>query len=267
MKIKTLFVSIMVMCLAFCTTSMANNGEDFSAEIVGTSGLSAKEIIQKSDAKLRGVSSSRAEMTMTIVRPSWKREMKLKSWSKGQQFSLILVTAPARDKGVSFLKRSKEIWNWQPTIERTIKMPTSMMGQSWMGSDLKNDDLVDQTSIVDDFNHKLLGMETIEGRECYKIELIPHEDSAVVWGKIISWVDKKDFIDMKSEFYDEDDYLVQTMMASNAKKMGGKTIATTLTVIPADEEGHKTVMTYNSIEFDQPIKESFFSIQNMKRVR
>ena len=258
MKIKVLFLTLMIIGVTLATTSIANNPQPLP---------DAKEIIRKSDAKLRGVKSSKAVMTMTIVRPTWKREMKLKSWSKGQEFSLILVTSPARDKGVSFLKRSKEIWNWQPTIERTIKMPTSMMGQSWMGSDLKNDDLVDQVSVVDDFSHRLLGTETVSGRECYKIELIPNEDAAVVWGKIISWVDKTEYIDMKSEFYDEDEYLVQTMIGSDIKQMGGKTIATTLTVIPADEEGHKTVMTYNSIVFDQPMKESFFSIQNMKRIR
>lgn len=255
---KLFFLSLLIIGATLITDSNANTPLSMP---------DAKEIIRKSDAKLKGVKSSQSVMTMTIVRPTWKREMKLKSWSKGQDFSLILITAPARDKGVSFLKRSKEIWNWQPTIERTIKMPTSMMNQSWMGSDLKNDDLVDQTSLVDDFSHKLLGTETIGGRECYKIELIPNEDAAVVWGKIISWVDKKEYIDMKSEFYDEDGYLVQTMLASDVKEMGGKTIATTLTVLPADEEGHQTIMTYNSIVFDQPIKESFFSIQNMKRVR
>ncbi|HMR42336.1 MAG TPA: outer membrane lipoprotein-sorting protein, partial [Saprospiraceae bacterium] len=101
----------------------------------------AREIVRKADEKAKGL-TSQGEMKMTIVRPSWKREMTLKSWGKGDELALILVTAPSRDKGTAFLKRGNEIWNWQPSIDRTVKMPPSMMAQSWMGSDFTNDDLV-----------------------------------------------------------------------------------------------------------------------------
>lgn len=228
--------------------------------------LSAKEIIEKADQKLKGKTSI-ADLKMTIVRPDWTREMQLKSWSKGDDFSLILVTAPARDKGTAFLKREQEIWNWQPTIDRVIKLPPSMMMQSWLGSDFTNDDLVKQSSIVTDYAHKLLGAETIEGRECYKLELIPKEDAAVVWGKVLCWIDKAEFMQMKTEFYDEDGYLVNTMLGKNVKELGGKILPSILEVIPADEEGHKTVVEYVSMKFDEPMKEAFFSVQNMKRVR
>src|SRR5690606_1606609 len=98
-------------------------------------------------------------------------------WGKGDELALILVTAPARDKGTAFLKRGNEIWNWQPSIDRTVKMPPSMMAQSWMGSDFTNDDLVKHSSVVNDFDHTLLGSETIEGRACHKIEMIPKESA------------------------------------------------------------------------------------------
>ncbi len=229
--------------------------------------LSAKEIIAKADEVLKGTTSSEAEMSMTVVRPDWQREVTMKSWSKGDDYSLILITGPARDKGTAFLKREKEMWNWQPTIERVVKMPPSMMGQSWMGSDVTNDDLVRQSSTVNDFSHKILGEEELEGRNCWIIELIPHEDAVVVWGKIKTWVDQEDFLQLKTEFYDEDEYLVNTMTASNIKEVGGKTLATKMEIIPAEDEGNKTVLEYKQIVFDQPIKESFFSLQNMKRIR
>jgi outer membrane lipoprotein-sorting protein len=191
----------------------------------------------------------------------------MKSWSKGNDYSLTLVTAPARDKGTAFLKRDQEIWNWQPTIDRVIKMPPSMMMQSWMGSDLKNDDLVRESSIVEDYSHRLLGEESVEGLTCYKIELIPQEDAPVVWGKVISWIDKSDFMQLKTEFYDEDDYLVNTIYGKAVKTMDGKKLPSVMEVVPAEEEGHKTILEYVSLEFDDPIPTSFFSIQNMKRVR
>lgn len=228
--------------------------------------LTAKEIITKADEKVRG-KTSQGTMKMTIIRPSWTREMTLKSWSKGTEYSLILVTAPARDKGTGFLKREKEIWNWQPTIDRVIKLPPSMMMQSWLGSDFTNDDLVRESSIIEDYTHRLLGMEKIDGRDSYKIELIPKEDAPVVWGKLLVWIDKTDFIQMKTEFYDEDGYLVNTMLGKNIKMMDGRMMASLLEVVPEEEEGHKTQVEYLDIKFDEEIPESFFSIQNLKRVK
>ena len=228
--------------------------------------MTAKEIIQKADQKQRGETSV-GELKMTIIRPTWKREMVMKSWSKGSEYMLILVTGPARDKGTAFLKRENEIWNWQPTIDRTIKLPPSMMMQSWMGSDFTNDDLVRESSIVIDYTHQLMGTENIEGRKCYKIELTPKENAPVVWGKVLSWIDTEEFMQMKAEFYDEDGYLVNTMYGKNVKKMDDRLLPSVLEVVPADEEGHKTVVEYLDLDFHEPLKESFFSIQNMKRVR
>jgi len=234
--------------------------------VVFSYGQSAKEIVQKMDDNAFG-GRLKSNMKMTIVRPKWSRTMELKSWADGSDYSLILITAPAREKGITYLKREKEMWNFQPSIDRTIKMPPSMMMQSWMGSDFKNDDLVRQSSVVKDYKHKLLGKETIEGRECYKIEMIPNEDAPVVWGKVITWIDTKDYLNLKTEHYDEDNELVDTNYGQKIQEMGGRLLPTKMVLIPADEEGHKTIMEYISLEFDATFDTRFFSTQNMKRVR
>ncbi|MEO1651907.1 MAG: outer membrane lipoprotein-sorting protein [Bacteroidota bacterium] len=231
-----------------------------------TQAQDAKEIIRKSNEKTRGKTSS-GSMIMKIVRPKWTRTVSLKSWSKGDDYSLILIQAPAKDKGSSFLKRGREMWNWQPTINRTIKLPPSMMSQSWMGSDFTNDDLIKQSSIVDDYTHKVIGSEKMGDRECYKIQLIPKPDAPVVWGKVLMWISKKDYLQLKSEMYDEDGYLVNTMKGSNIKMVGGRLLPSQLEMIPADKQGQKTVLIYASMRFDQPISDDFFSTQNMKRVK
>ena len=228
--------------------------------------LTAKEIVQKMDDNAFG-GRLKSTMKMTIIRPTWTRTMALKSWADGDDYSLILITSPAREKGISYLKRAKEMWNFQPSIDRTVKMPPSMMMQSWMGSDFKNDDLVRQSSIVEDYTHKLLGKETIDGRECYKIEMVPDEDAPVVWGKVIIWIDVKDFLNLKTEHYDEDNDLVDTILGKDVQKMGGRTLPARMVLLPADETGHKTIMEYQSIEFDTKFEDRFFSTQNMKRVR
>jgi len=226
----------------------------------------AKEVIAKSDKVLRG-NSSKSEMTIQIVRPSWEREMTLKSWSKGDDLSVVLITGPAKDKGTVFLKRHKEVWNWVPAIERTIKLPPSMMSQSWMGTDFTNDDLVNEFSIVEDYTHSFQGEEIIEGRTCWIIDMVPKPDAAVVWGKVRVWVDQKDYLQLKVENYDEDEYLINSMLASDIKNMGGRMMASKLVMIPEDEPGNKTIMIYKDIEFDVAIDDDFFSTNNMKRLQ
>ncbi|MBT31128.1 MAG: outer membrane lipoprotein-sorting protein [Thalassobius sp.] len=228
--------------------------------------LSPKEIVKKSDEKLRGT-SNKAVMSMKIIRPEWERTMSMKSWSKGNEYALILITAPAKDKGTVSLKRENELWNWMPSIERTIKVSPSMMSQSWMGSDFTNDDLLKESSIVEDYNHTLIGEENVSGFNCYKIEMKPKPDAPVVWGKIVLWVSKEEFHQVKAEYYDEDEYLINVMQGYDPKQMGDRVILSKLEMIPADEEGHKTVLIYEQIDFDVDINENFFSLQNMRRVR
>ena len=228
--------------------------------------LPAVEIVKKADEKRRG-DTNYSEMVVSIVRPTWTREMQLKTWSMGTEYSLILVTSPARDKGTTFLKRDKEIWNWLPSIDRNVKLPPSMMMQSWMGSDFTNDDLIKESSIIEDYTHRLIGDSTILGRECYKIELIPKPEAPVVWGKIYSWIDKKDFMELKSELFDEDGYLVNRVLFSEIELLDGRLLPSKMEYIPVDKEGQKTVIKYQMVDYDIEIGDPFFSLQNMKRVR
>ena len=227
---------------------------------------SARDIVQKSNDLIRS-KCSYVELTLKIVKPDWSREMKMKAWAIEPDYSLVYITQPARDKGTVTLKRKMEVWNWIPTVQRTIKIPPSMMLQSWMGSDFTNDDLVRQSSIVDDYEHSIVAEETYQGYQCHVIELIPKPEAGVVWGKITMLVSKKEYLQLKMDHYDEDGFLVKTMKGSKIKKLGGRVIPTYWEMIPEDEPGQKTVMEYTAMEFNKKIKGNFFSQQNMKRVR
>lgn len=229
-------------------------------------GQDAEAIVEKSIEQFKG-ETSEATMSMEIIRPSWSRTITMKAWSKGEDFSLIKILSPARDEGIGYLKRDKEIWNWQPSIERTIKLPPSMMSQSWMGSDFTNDDLVRESSTLTDYDHEIIGNDTINNRPCWKIKMTPEPDAPVVWGKVIAWISKDQYLELRTEFYDEEGELINIMKASNIQQMGDRTIPTRLEMIPADKEEHKTVVTYESIEYNLSIPDDFFSIQNMKNIR
>jgi len=224
----------------------------------------AKEIVKKADEKYRG-KSSYSEMTMTIVRPKWSRTVSFKSCNKGLDYSMTLVTDPVKEKGQTFMKRKNEMWSWNPKISRLIKLPPSMMSQGWMGSDFSNDDLLKESSLVVDYTHKLLGSETFAGKECYKIEMLPNDDAAVVWGKLVKWITKDGYLQLKTEYYDEDGYLIKTEKASKIKMMSGREIPTYFELIPEEEPGNKTIVVMNKIVYDISVSESFFSQQNMKK--
>lgn len=142
-----------------------------------------------------------------------------------------------------------------------------MLSQGWMGSDFTNDDLLNESSIVVDYTHKLLGKETVSGKKCHKIELIPNDNAPVVWGKIILWISEDEYLQLKAEYYDEDNYLVKTETGYDIKTMSGRVIPTRFELIPADKNGNRTVLILDMIEFNTPISESFFTQQNMKKVR
>lgn len=226
----------------------------------------AKDIVAKADGKRMG-NTSQSTIHLTVTRPKWTREMTLKTWTKGKESLLILINEPRRDRGTVFLKRGKEFWNWIPRIERNVKLPPSAMAQAWMGSDFSNDDLIKMSSMVEDYDHQLLGEDTIDSNQTFKIEMIPKEESAVVWGKIITWIHKEEMLFLKTEYYDEDEELVNTIIGKDIKMMGDRTVTAFLEIIPADEPGNKTTLVYEKLVFDKGIDDLFFSLQNMKRVK
>jgi outer membrane lipoprotein-sorting protein len=226
----------------------------------------ATEIVRKSDEKMQGLSSY-SEMTMQIVRPNWTRTMSMKAWSKGSDNSLVLVTDPAQDRGSSSLKRGKEMWSWVPRIERIIKVAPSMLGQSWMGSDFTNDDLINQSSIVVDYTHEVLKEENFDGVRTWIIEARPKPNAPVVWGKLIIWISQGEYNQRKVEFYDEFDELINTMSTYDIQELDGRRLPVRQEMQPADKPDQKTVIILHRAQFDFDISDDFFSLQNMKELR
>ena len=226
----------------------------------------AKEVVRRANDLLRGIHSY-AEITMTIVKPEWSRAISMKSWSLEPDYALVYITDPARDKGTVTLKRKNEVWNWLPSIQRVIKIPPSMMLQSWMGSDFTNDDLVRQSSIVEDYTHTILGEETYEGNRCWRVQLVPKPEAGVVWGKILMWISKGTYLELKTEYYDEDGKLAKTFLGSNIRTFDGRLLPAHWEMIPVNKSGEKTVLEYRQLKFSLNLDDGFFSEENMRRVR
>ena len=223
-----------------------------------------RDILDRVETLLWG-KTVHGDYEMTITTPRWQRTLALHAWMERPRRSFVRIVAPAKEKGIGSLRIGAEMWNYLPNVERTIKIPPSMMLQPWMGSDYTNDDLVKSSSIVDDYNSKVLREETVADARAYVLELIPKPDAAVVWGRILYWVRKADLMPLKEEFYDERGALVRTMSFSEVKPMGGRSIPTRWEIRPADKPGNSTTILVKSAVYDRPIDGEIFTQRNLQK--
>lgn len=232
--------------------------------LVGAKPLTAPEIVQKSLDYMRGKTSI-SDCEMTIKRPDWTRTMTIKALTQGMDNSIFWITAPAKDQGNGTLKKGNGMWMYNPKVNRVIKIPPSMMAQSWMGSDFSNDDLSKTDSIIKDYTHTIEKTTTgKDGKKVYVIKSIPHEDAPVVWGMQKSWV-REDFVFLRQEFYDQNMELVKFMVCTDIKKAGDRLFPFVWKMQKALAKGEYTQIDYNSIEFDKSVPEAKFSIAALKK--
>jgi outer membrane lipoprotein-sorting protein len=228
--------------------------------------VSAREILDHVDDLFRGT-SSHGEFTMKVVTEHYTRELRLEAWSKGKDYSLIRILEPRKERGTATLKAGENIWNYLPKVDRVIKVPSSMMGGSWMGSHFTNDDLVKESRMAEDYEYEITFRGERDGRRVIEITLVPRENAAVVWGKLVALVREEDWIPLRLDFYDEDLALARTMTYEDVRELGGRRLPARLRVVPADEPGEYTEVVYESLEFDVELADDFFSLRNLRRGR
>jgi outer membrane lipoprotein-sorting protein len=227
--------------------------------------IDARQLVQQAMDHWRGMTSY-SEMNMTIHRPDWERSMTMRSWSKGDKLSLVRVIEPKKDAGNGTLLNDSNMWTYTPKINRIIKVPSSMMSQSWMGSDFSNKDIAKSTDIIDQYDHELTAQEEKEGHVFYTITSIPHEDAAVVWGKEVLTV-RDDFVLMEQQFWDQDGVLVKTLETLEVQEMGGRPVAKVMRMGEVETPDEWTRLTANSIEFDIDVPANMFTLSNLRNPR
>lgn len=226
---------------------------------------SATDIIKSAMDVWRGESSD-GEMTMTIHRPDWERSMTIHSRTKGLDKSFLIVKAPKKDAGNATLLLDDDMWSYSPRIKRVIKIPSSMMAQSWMGSDLSNRDITKDTDVIDEYDHTLMGTREENGRTIYQIRSIPHEDAPVVWGQEIYRI-RDDFLMLEQEFWDQDNQLVKTIRTLEHKIINGRPVGTRMRIQDQNKPNEWTELTINSIEFDVEIDDNIFTVGQLRSAR
>jgi outer membrane lipoprotein-sorting protein len=235
----------------------------FSAPTLAHGQESARDIIDRVDRIMRG-ESSYGVATMDVVTENWERSMTMEVWSLGTDYSLIRITAPNKEAGTATLKAGDDIWNYLPRVDRSIKIPASLMMGAWMGSHFTNDDLVKESRLVEDYDIEIEFEGERDGVEVWEFVLTPKPEAAVVWGRITYEVRKDDLMPTWARYYDEDGTLVRTMTFSDFRVMGGRLVPAAMDMLPEDKPGERTSIRYSDMEFDIDIDESFFSLRSLR---
>jgi outer membrane lipoprotein-sorting protein len=224
----------------------------------------ARQILDHVDDLFRG-DSAHGQAEMTIETEHWTRTLEMEFWSKGTERSLIRIIAPEKEKGTATLKVGTDLWNFLPKVKRVVKLPSSMLSASRMGSHLTNDDLVRETRMADDYTYEVTFEGERDGQQVIEIACTPKPEAPVVWGKVVVRVGKDDSMPLQVAFHDEDMDLARTMLYGDVQTLGGRTLPTTMTVVPADEPDEMTRIHYRDIVFDVAPPDDLFSIRTLQR--
>ena len=217
-----------------------------------------EELLDATDDVNRGA-SSKSTITMQVKTKRYERTMTMDAWSRGEEDSLIRITAPAKDAGTTTLKVGDDMWNYIPKIDRTMKIPPGMMSGAWMGSHFSNDDLVKSNRLADEFTYETESV--VDG--VYTIVCTAKPDAAVVWGKVVVKV-REDKIPLEVGYYDEDGELARKLTFSDVRELGGRTVPATMLLEPADRPGEFTKITTTAMDFDVKFDDRMFSLQALK---
>ena len=210
--------------------------------------------------------SSHTVAALIVHRPDWERSMDMEGWTSGSKRTLVRFTAPPKDAGSASLTVDDEMWSYSPKINKVVKIPPSMKGSSWMGSDFSYKDLSKNDDIIDEYDHHLLREELSDGKKVFVIESIPHDDAAVVWGKEILKI-REDRIILEHEFYDQSQKLIKRLSAREIKELGGKLYATVVRMEKIDPPGEWTEVKHTAASFGINVPESVFTLSNLSSPR
>jgi len=226
--------------------------------------LSAEKILDNVDDLYRS-NASHGILTLSVTTVNWQRTLTLEQWSKGEDKSLIKILKPKKEKGLATLRVDKNMWNYMPKVKRVVKIPSSMMSSSWMGSHFTNDDLVKQSRMAEDYTFSITFEGMKDGKEIIEVTCLPNKEAAVVWGKVEVVVYADDYLPLRMIYYDEDLLLSRTLEFTNIEMMDGKMIPTMMNMIPTDEPGESTTVKWEEVKFDVTIDDDFFSLRKLQQ--
>jgi outer membrane lipoprotein-sorting protein len=222
----------------------------------------AEDLVAGALDLIRG-QTSYTELTMIIHRPEWERTSSLVAWTRGREDALIRFTAPARDAGNATLKQGEKMWTYTPKLNRTIRLPYSLMSQSWAGSDFSYNDLSRTDDLLKHYSLTITDRREEDDHVIYTIEAVPDDNAPVVWGKE-EWVLRDDYVLVSQTFFDQALEPLKRMETLEIGELGGRVMPLVMRMQKLDEPEKYTQITYDSAAFDIEIEDRTFTVFSLQ---
>ncbi len=224
--------------------------------------VTARDLIAGALDLVRG-RTSYAELTMVVHRTSWERTSSLVAWTRGREDALIRFTAPAKDAGNATLKQGEKMWTFTPKLNRTIRLPYSLMSQSWAGSDFSYNDLSRTDQLLKHYDLSIAAVREEDERVIYTIDAVPHDDAPVVWGKE-EWVLRDDYVLLSQTFFDQALEPLKRMETLEIGELGDRVMGTRMRMVKLDEPENYTELHYEMADFDIALDDSTFTLFSLQ---
>jgi hypothetical protein len=187
---------------------------------------------------------------------------------------IIRFLSPAEVKGTGMLiydydEKNDDMWIYMPALRKTRRIISSEKSKSFMGSEFSNADMAAPS--LEDFNYRVTGSDLVGGTECWIVEVIPvNEDimDEVGYDRQLAWIGKQDFVFRKAEYYNEDNALFKQMLSTDVKQIdpSGKKFMATRMEMSNIQNGRKSVMTIDKIQYNPQVKEEYFTLGYLERL-
>jgi outer membrane lipoprotein-sorting protein len=222
-----------------------------------------RQIIEEVQRRSRS-NSQRYEGTLEVIgagnRVATKRWTFERIGSFGDSKAKLQFTAPAEVKGVALLivnhpDRASDQWMWRPSIGRDQRIALQDRSTRFFGTDFSFEDLEERD--VQQYNFKLIGDENGQ----WKIESRPHKASQYTYSYL--WVKKDNYTMVKVEAYNKNG-LVRVIDYRDFELSSGIWTARTIEVNDIARKS-RTILKYDKLEYNLPLKEDDFTIQALRR--
>lgn len=200
---------------------------------------------------------------MTIKKDNKTRVKLMHVYAEGSDKAFIEFTN-TEDKGTKYLKLSGELWIRFPDAEDTIKISGHMLRESMMGSDFSYEDIMENEELLKRYSVKVLGSEVFNGRDCYLLELIAKEKN-ITYAKRSLWIDKENFVILKSQLFSLSGKLLKESIMENIKKYDDRYYATKMTMMNKLVKNSATIFEMIDIKFGVDIPVNIFSKRSLDK--
>jgi uncharacterized protein len=217
--------------------------------------------VKENDAKIQDLEAI-VHMDIVSGQETKTRVFDLRLRREGPGYrARILLREPESMAGTEFLvvaergKRNRQ-WAYFPDLGLAREIAGKNQEDAFLGSDVTYADLAGGAHL-DDLQHRLVGEETVDGEPCYVLEGVPKH--RIEYGKLRGWIRKKDFVNVKAVFFDEDGQPIKEAHLTEVTDVGGGVVLARRIEVQSSVENTRTILTLSEVRPNQGLSSESFT--------